>query len=57
MAMGLLIAVWALASVGVGWVGHRRGQDFWFGFRWSVILSPPLGAALVLLSRRRGTLG
>ncbi|MEM9145359.1 MAG: hypothetical protein AAGC57_04110 [Pseudomonadota bacterium] len=53
MALGLFVGLWAVGSVVVGWWSRRRCQDFWFGLRWSLILSPILGAALVGLSGPR----
>lgn len=40
----LLVSTWS----------YQRGTGFWFGFLWSFLLSPVLGAVLVLVRRPRG---
>jgi len=47
--IGLLLGTFLVSA----W-SHRRGTGFWFGFFWSFLLSPVLGALLVLARRPRG---
>lgn len=44
------LIIWLLLSTAVGHWGSNRGHSFWFGFIWSIILSPLAGLAIVWAS-------
>lgn len=48
--MGIIL-LWLVFAFVVGWGGTQKGRSFWFGFLWSVVLSPLVGLLIVLLSR------
>jgi len=47
------IFVWALLAVGVGLFGMDKIIGFWGGFLWSLLLSPVIGAIIVILSKSK----
>lgn len=47
----MIVLAWLMFTVIVGWGATQKGRSFWFGFLWSVILSPIVGLVIVLLSR------
>jgi len=52
-----LFLIWLVASVIIGWGGTQKGRSFFFGFGWSVVLSPILGLLIVALSGKKDSGG
>ena len=46
------IAFWFIMCLAVGAWGSSKGKSFWYGFLFSLILSPLIGAIIVRLTKK-----
>lgn len=50
---GLVLMFFIGFCIAIGYWSQSNGRSFWFGFLWSFLLSPLIGALIVLVAGKK----